>query len=204
MNDALTRLRAADPAGATAADPRSPQAQALLERIVAEPAPTRKRRRQLVAGIASAALAAAVATFLVVDPASAYTVDRRADGSVVVTFRAERLKDPAKLNAELRRAGARTVLIRMVPADRCTQALDQDPAFPFRTYATPGELDRYPVSYQPEKGGVRIFIRPGKMPPGDTLAFGFLHDGHDTIVRPAVVRTVPSCMARPARPPAAN
>jgi hypothetical protein len=211
MNDALTRLRAADPAtGPAGRDPRSPEARALLERIVSEPAEggpaarSKHRRKRLVLGIAGAAVAAAVATFFVVDPAAAYTVDRQADGSVVVTFRADRLKDPGKLNAELKRAGARTVLFKMVPGNRCTEVLDQDPAFPLHASATPAEIDRYPVAYQPESNGVRIFIRPDKMPPGDMLAFGFLRDGHDTIARPVVVRTMPSCMALPPHRPGAK
>ena len=200
--NAMERLREADPVpDAGAFDSRAPQARALLDRIIAEPPVAQRNRRRLVLGIAGAAVAAAVAAFFVVDPAAAYTVDKNADGSVAVTFRADRLKNPAKLNAELARAGARTVLIRMVPANRCSEQLDQDPAFPFRSYATQEDLDRYPVSYQPLSDGVRITIRPEKMPAGDTLAFGFFLGGHDTIVVPAVVRTLPSCMAIPNRWP---
>ena len=203
MNEALTRLRAADPATPAGPDPRSPHARALLERIIEAPPEPRRRRKRVVVGIAGAA-AAAVAAFFVVDPAAAYTVDKQADGSFVVTFRADRLKDPGKLNAQLKRAGARTVLIRMVPQNRCTEVLDQDPAFPLHASATPDEIDRYPVAYKPESDGVRIFIRPDKMPPGDMLAFGFLRSGHDTIARPVVVRTMPSCMALPPHRPGAN
>jgi len=207
MNDALDRLRTADPAvTAYDTDPDSPDARALLERVLTESplAPRRRGRRQLAIGLVGATVAAAAAAFFIVDPAAAYTVDKRADGSVVVSFEAGRLKDSAKLNAELARKGARTVVIRMVPADQCTTPLDLDPAFPFRNDLTAEQLNRYPVTYQPQSGGVVITIRPAKMPPGDTLAFGYaIHDdpdGRTTIVKPAVVRTMPPCIAIPTPP----
>jgi hypothetical protein len=207
MNDTLARLRAADPTLTTTdADPRDPQARALLDRVLAEPQESRppRRRRRLVAAVAGATVAAAATAFLVTEPAAAYTVDKRDDGTVGVTFRADRLKDTRKLNAELARAGARTTVLRMVPADRCTAPLDMDPMFPFLTTATQAELDRYPVSYRPLDDGVVITIRPDKIPAGDTLAFGYAirkdRDGSTTIVVPAVVRTLPPCMAIPTPP----
>ncbi|MEV0271275.1 hypothetical protein AB0H43_21060 [Hamadaea sp. NPDC050747] len=212
MTDPLDRLRAADPARThTDPDPRSPQALALLERILDTPAdpapahPARKRsRRRLVAGLAAVAVAATGAAFFVATPAAAFTVDKRADGSVAVSFRAERLKDTAKLNAELNRAGARTVVMRMVSAARCAEQLDMDPAFPFLTTATPEDLERYPVTFRVADGTVIITIRPEKIPAADTLSFGYAMrsdpDGPTTIVVPAVVRTLPSCMAIPERP----
>jgi hypothetical protein len=79
-----------------------------------------------------------------------------------------------------------------------------DPMFPFLTTATPEQLDRYPVSYQPNDSGVVITIRPDKIPAADTLAFGYAtrddRDGRTTIAKPAVVRTMPSCMAIPNPP----
>jgi hypothetical protein len=156
-----------------------------------------------VLGVVGAAVAAAATAFFIAEPASAYTVDKHADGSVAVSFRADRLKDTTKLNAELARAGAHTVVIRMIPADQCTPPLDMDPAFPFLATATPGELDRYPVSYRFDDTGVVITIRPGKIPAADTLTFGYAirndHDGRTTIAVAAVVRTLPSCMAIPNR-----
>ncbi|NUO56169.1 MAG: hypothetical protein HOV78_05865 [Hamadaea sp.] len=207
MTDPLDRLRAADPARThTDPDPRSPQALALLERVLdapVEPIPKRSRRR-LIAAVTGAAVAAAVAGFFVATPAAAYTVDKRPDGSVHFSFRAERLKDTAKLNAELARAGARTVVMRMVAADRCAEALDMDPAFPFLTTATPEDLERAPVAYRVADGDVVITVRPEKYPTEDTLAFGYATrtdpDGRTTIVVPAVVRKLPSCMAIPERP----
>ncbi|WP_426514935.1 hypothetical protein ACPPVO_34430 [Dactylosporangium sp. McL0621] len=206
MNHTLDRLRAADPALMTTdADPRDRQARALLERVLAaSPAPPgRHGRRRLVVAVAGATVAAAATAFFAAEPAEAYTVDRHADGSIAVSFRADRLKDTDKLNAELARAGARTVVIRMIPADRCTTPLDMDPLFPFLATATPEELDRYPVSYQAEDTGVLITIRPGKIPAADTLAFGYVRrkdrDGYTTIAVAAVVRTLPSCMAIPNR-----
>ncbi|GAA3214621.1 hypothetical protein [Dactylosporangium siamense] len=207
MNDTMDRLRAADPTRRmTDADPGDPPARALLARVFAVPQESSRRpgRRRLVAAAAGATVAAAATAFFVTEPAAAYTVDRHADGSVGVSFRAARLKDTRQLNAELARAGARTVVIRMVPADRCTTPLDMDPAFPFLTTATPAELDRYPVSYQLRDDGVVITIRPDKMPDGDTLAFGYSirndRDGRTTIAVPAVVRTLPTCMAIPNPP----
>jgi hypothetical protein len=79
-----------------------------------------------------------------------------------------------------------------------------DPMFPFLTTATPEELNRYPVSYQNQDTGVVITIRPDKIPAADTLAFGYAirndREGRTTIAVPAVVRTLPSCMAIPNRP----
>jgi hypothetical protein len=192
MKDALARLRAADPA-ARAPDPRSPEARALLDRVMSSSVPPRRRTKRLVVGISVATVAAAVAAFFVVDPAAAYTVDRNADGSLAVTFKADRLGDPAKLNASLARAGARTTVMRMTTA--CTTPLDLDPAFPFGS----PDVDRYPVSYRLGDDSVLITIRPEKIPAGESLAFGFLHHDHDTVVRPAVVRSMPPCMARPDR-----
>lgn len=202
MNNALDRLRAADPNRMTAdPDPHGPQARAMLERILTAPAAPRHRRRRLVIGVAIASVAAATAAFFITEPAAAYTVDKHADGSVGVSFRADRLKDTDRLNAELARADAHTVVVRMVAADRCTEPLDIHPDFPFRTYATPGEVDRYPVSYRLEDEAVIITIRPDRIPGGATLAFGYaIPDRHTTVVVPAVVRTMPTCMAVPDRP----
>lgn len=207
MNDALDRLRAADPAlAAHDTDPHSSHARALLERVLTDSPvpPPRRVRRRLAIGITAATVAAAAAAFFIVEPAAAYTVDRNADGSVVFSFRASRLNNPAKLNADLARAGARTVVIQMVPADQCTAPLDMDPAFPFRNDLTQEQLDRYPVSYRPVKNGVVVTIQPAKVPAGETLAFGYAirddRDGQTTFVKPAVVRTLPSCMAIPTPP----
>jgi hypothetical protein len=208
MNDTLGRLRAADPAlTITEPDSREPQAQALLERVLAAPqgVPRRHGRRRVVtaAAGATAAAAAAAAALLIVNPGAAYAVDKQADGSVAVSFKSARLKNTRALNAELARAGARTVVIRMVPAGRCTTPLDMDPMFPFLTTATPEQLNRYPVSYQLTDGDMLITIRPDKMPAADTLAFGYATrddpDGRTTIAVAAVVRTLPPCMAIPKR-----
>ena len=206
MNDTLDRLRAADPAlTMTEPDPRDPRAQALLERVLAAPEvpPRRHGHRRLVAAVAGATVAAAAAALLIAEPAAAYTVDRHTDGSIAVSFRAARLKDTRNLNAELARAGARTVVMQMVAADRCTTPLDMDPRFPFLTTATQEELDRYPVSYRVQDSDMVITIRPDKMPTTDTLAFGYAirndREGRTTIAVAAVVRTLPSCMAIPAR-----
>lgn len=192
MNDAMSRLRAADPAILAHPDSRSPQARALLDRVRSAPPAHRPRRRWLV-GAAVATVAAAAATFLVVEPASAYTVDRNADGSLAVTFRADRLGDPAELNAALKRAGARTTVIRM--SATCTAPLDLDPAFPFGS----PDVERYPVSYRVGDNSLLITIRPEKIPAGEQLAFGFWRGDKIITARPAVVRSLPPCMALPDR-----
>jgi hypothetical protein len=207
MNDTLDRLRAADPALTMSdPDPRDSQAQALLERVLSAPQASRRRHgnRRLVAAVAGATVAAAATAFFIAEPAAAYTVDKHADGSIAVSFRAARLKDTNKLNAELARAGARTVVMQMIPADQCTTPLDMDPMFPFLTTATPEELNRYPVSYQIQDADLVITIRPDKIPAADTLAFGYAirndRKGRTTTAVPAVVRTLPACMAIPHPP----
>jgi hypothetical protein len=167
--------------------------------------PARRPRRKLVlAAAAAVTVAAAAAAFFVVSPTPAYAVDKHADGSIAVSFNANRLQDTSALNAELARAGARTVVIRMVPADQCAPPLDLDPMFPYLpSTATQEELDRWPVSFQTQDEGLVITIRPDKMPAGDTLAFGYairnISGGRDTLGKAAVVRTLPPCMAIPAR-----
>jgi hypothetical protein len=158
------------------------------------------RRRLVLAAAAVVTVAAAAAAFFVASPTAAYAVDKHADGSIAVSFNAKRLQDTSELNAELARDGARTAVIRMVPADQCTAPLDMDPMFPYLpSTATQEELDRWPVSFQIHDGGLVITIRPDKMPAGDTLAFGYairsIPGGRDTLGKPAVVRTLPPCMA---------
>ncbi|GHJ45252.1 hypothetical protein Cs7R123_25940 [Catellatospora sp. TT07R-123] len=215
MNDsraeALARLRAADPATDTP-DPRTPQARALLEQVLATadtpPPATSRRRRRFALGFAAAAAAAVTATFAVVLPASAYTVDQRADGSVAVVIRASQLDDPARLNRALARAGARTVALEMVPADRCPTPPDADPAFPMLVDPTPEELAaslaRFPVDYRQGDGTVLITIRPWLIPAAETLVLGYaVVDGRGdrtTYVRPVVVRSLPACLAIPTPP----
>jgi hypothetical protein len=168
--------------------------------------PARRPWRRLVLAAAAVGTAAAVAAaaFFIASPTAAYAVDKHADGSIGVSFNAKRLQDTSELNAELARAGARTVVIRMVPADQCTAPLDMDPMFPYLPpTATQAELDRWPVSFQIQDAGLVITIRPGKMPAGDTLVFGYairnIPGGRDMFGKPAVVRTLPPCMAIPAR-----
>ncbi|MFE9694722.1 hypothetical protein [Micromonospora sp. NPDC005806] len=214
---ALARLRAADPA-VTRPDPYGPEARTMLARILAAQdahPQVRSRhvgRRRLAIGLAGAA-AAAAATALVVaepwstgEPASAYTVDRHADGSVAVTIRPTQLRNPAELNAALARAGARTVAMAMVPADRCTTPPDIDPAFQLPADPTPeqvaDQLARSPITYELRDDGVRMVIKPWQIPAADTLVVGYAistnREGRTTLVRPVVVVTAPSCLGAPA------
>ena len=167
--------------------------------------PARRPRRKLVlAAAAVVTVAAAAAAFFIASPTAAFAVDKHADGSIAVSFNANRLQDTSELNAELARDGARTVVIRMVPADQCTAPLDMDPMFPYLPpTATQEELDRWPVSFHIQDEGLVITIRPDKMPAADTLAFGYairnIPGGRDTFGKPAVVRILPPCMAIPPR-----
>lgn len=166
--------------------------------------PVRRPRRKLVlAAAAAVTVAGAGAAFLIASPSAAFAVDKHADGSIAVSFNAKRLQDTSQLNAELARDGARTVVMRLVPAGQCTAPLDLDPAFPYLPpTATQAELDRWPVSFQLQDDGLVITIRPDKMPAADTLVFGYairdIPGGRDTFGKPAVVRAVPPCMAIPA------
>jgi len=208
---ALARLRAADPAADPAAvgqsDPNTPEARAMLDRVLMaqdeQPRVAVRSRRRLVVGLAGAAAVAVVTTLAVLgpwpggEPASAYNVDRHADGSLAVTIRAARLTDTAKLNAELARQGARTTVMAMVPADRCPTPAAVDPRFELR----PG----IPVDYeQAGNGSVLIVIKPWNIPAGDALVIGYTirndREGRTTLVRPVVVTSAPSCLAIPSLP----
>ncbi|MEV4415971.1 hypothetical protein [Catellatospora sp. NPDC049609] len=217
MNDlidhSLARLRAADPAVAPP-DPHDPYARAMLDRVLAAgdaPVPVPSRRRRLLPRLAGAAAVLAVGALAVVqpwaagDPATAYTVDRHADGSLTVTIRVPQLSNPAKLNAELARSGTRVVVLGMVPADRCPVPPALDPDFQLPADPSPAQRDalfaRMPVRYEPRDEQVVILIQPWKIPAADTLVLGYAvrdgAQGRTTLVWPAVVTAIPPCLAEP-------
>lgn len=220
MNDrsstALARLRAADPAP-PAPDLHDPYARAMLDRVLAAaetpPAPARPARPRLAMALAGAAVLGAAGVLAVAEPwaapAEAYSVGTNADGSVVVSFDAAELADPAKLNAALARAGARTVVMAMVPDGRCAEQPALDAGYRLPVPGTP-EHTTTPLEYQLREDGVFVVIRPQHLPPADTLVIGYAIDddteGRSTMVRPVVVTTVPSCLVRPTPPgrPAAD
>lgn len=113
-------LRAADPAGDLMPDCDSAEARTILRDIVSEPRgaahrhrPQRRMGRLVLGGVLAGAAAATVISLTVPDggPAyspAAYTVARRPDGSVRVVVHWSELRNPAKLQAALDRAGART------------------------------------------------------------------------------------------------
>ncbi|MEU8076272.1 hypothetical protein AB0B31_12575 [Catellatospora citrea] len=220
MNDrsstALARLRAADPAPPVA-DPHDPYARAMFDRVLttpgAPPPPPRRARRRLALALAGTAVFAAAGVLAVAepwaDPAEAYSVGTNADGSVEVSFDAAELTDPAKLNAALARAGARTVVMGMVPDGQCAGQPTFDVTYELPVPGTP-EFATSPLEYQMREDGVSIIIRPQYLPAADTLVIGYSidHDaeGRSTMVRPVVVATVPSCLTRPTPPtrPASN
>ncbi|WP_144120099.1 hypothetical protein [Catellatospora sichuanensis] len=209
-SDTLARLRAADPAP-PAPDPHDPYARAMLDRVLTAHGtpPTRPRpaRRRLAMALAGAAVFAAAGVLAVAEPwaepAEAYSVGTNADGSVEVSFDAAELTDPAKLNAALARAGARTVVMGMVPDGQCTGEPAYDVVYELPVPGTP-EHATTPLEYQLREDGVFIIIRPQYLPAADTLVIGYaidhLADGRSTMVRPVVVMTVPSCLARPTPP----
>ncbi|GAA2366602.1 hypothetical protein Cme02nite_29920 [Catellatospora methionotrophica] len=214
MNDrsstALARLRAADPAPA-APDPSDPYARAMLDRVLttadAPPSPVRPGRRRLAMALAAASVLGAAGVLAVAEPwaapAEAYSVGTNADGSIEVSFDAAELTDPAKLNADLARAGARTVVMGFAPAEQCTGGTTIDVYYELPLPGTP-EHATTPIDYQLREDGVFVVIRPQYLPPADTLVIGYaVHDGAEgrtTMVRPVVVMTVPTCLARPTPP----
>ena len=193
---ALARLRCADPAsGLPAVD--ALDARAMVERILAEPpavAPGggRTPRRLVLGGVVAAATAAAVAAGVVATPwsngrpaASAYAVTADGDGAVSVTVHWDELRDPAALNAELARSGARTVVMQRSADGRCRTGFATDPAHPDHLRVNldehpelrdPAKFREYALSQRPwidqrssSADGVAFTIRPDKIPAGDTL-----------------------------------
>jgi hypothetical protein len=241
---ALRRLRAADPA-TDSPDPHDPYARAMLARVlacdtdrpgevaVAAPAPPRPVRRRLAIA-ATGVVATATATALAISTpwargpqASAYTVDRHRDGSVAVTVHINQFKDPAKLNAELRRAGARTALVPMLAGNLCTTRPAIDQGFQAKvaptedgvtTIRTDGPMllmgtpdaepyyARFTAAYLIMGTDASFVIRPWKIPARDTLVIGFTLRAVQQrsanpkamwIVRPLGVTVVPRCVPGP-------
>jgi hypothetical protein len=204
---ALARLRAADPALAVRPDRQAPEARAMLETVLVAREETPRKvapvRRRLAIGLAGAAAVAAVSTIAVLepwsggDPASAYTLGRNPDGSLAVTFQASRLTDPARLNAELAREGARTIVMTMVPAGRCAEPSGVVPLFQRVTDS--------PVDYsQTGDEAPLIIIKPWLIPAGEMLVLGYAVRNGDrdrtTMVRPVLATSPPPCLAIPTRP----
>ncbi len=194
VDTARARLRASDPAAAQVLpDPRAAVARAMLEQILdsAEPAATRRRaprRRVLIGGAVAAAAAAAAVVGVVSTPwshghpaTSAYAVDRHADGTVRVSVHWDELRDPAALNAELQRLGARTVVIQRSAPGGCTTSFAIDPAHSGIENGPPDLRDpaarkayfeRLSPWVDPESSsadGTVFTVRPDKIPAGDTL-----------------------------------
>ncbi len=188
---ARAMLRAADPAATQPTpDPDSAAAQALLERIVTTPATPRSRRavrrRVALAAVGASAAVAATIAGVVATPWShghptnaAYAVTRHTDGSVDVAVHWDQLGDPAALNADLAKAGARTVVMPHSTPGACTTSfvvvpghavprIDpglRDPAA-FQAYLRAHDPWIEPVSASTDRA---VFtIHPDKIPDGDT------------------------------------
>lgn len=194
---ARARLRSADPAARLpASDPQDVAARAMLDQILAERpivAPHRRppRRRLAMAGVLAATAAVAVSAGVVVTPwshgrpaAAAYAVTEQGDDAVSVTVHWNELRDPAALNAELARLGARTVVILRSADGRCRTGFATDPAHSFGRVAVedhpelrdPVKLAEYLRTQMPWLGhetelrdGAVFTIHPDKIPAGDTL-----------------------------------
>lgn len=211
---ALARLRAADPVGAPP-DPRGAYAHAMLERVfAAADAPVRSRARPVGRWIAAGSVGAAAATvasiLAVTTPwshgqaASAYTVDRLPNGSLNITIQLGQLRDAARLNAELMRENAHTVVLQMVSANQCS--------------LPPSIVDQFaePAPNSPEKAAIQqavtwdlrteraaLVVNPQHIPANETLVVAFAvyqpPNGRGARIMVRIVPSVPRCL--PAPPP---
>jgi hypothetical protein len=195
---ALARLRSVDPvSGLPVPDAQDVTARAMLDQILAEPpggtpGHRRTRRRLVMAGVVATTAAAVVAAGVVTTPwshgrpaSAAYAVTTDGDGAVSVTVYWDQLRDPAALNAELARLGARTVVMQRSTDGACRTGVATDPAHPPYLGI---KFDEHPELRDPAKfrdyvwsqmpwidqtyrwtDGVAFTIRPNRIPTGDTL-----------------------------------
>ena len=174
-----TVLRDADPAAGLQPDADSPEALALLARIVSAP-PPRSRVAARPSGVAirriavGGVLAGAAVTFALAAPmpwnqgesgsgAAAYAVTRDDAGAVHFAVHWSRLTDPAKLQTALDRAGARTRIFVHEASDvpRCTVAPNTV------GYSAMAVQWQHPGSAD---GG--FIVRPAYFPPDGTFVIG--------------------------------
>jgi hypothetical protein len=170
-------LRDADPARGLDTDSSSPQAQALLARVLALPpqrpgavhrlADHRSVRRIAIGGLlAGAAATVALAAPLPWDDGAgttgaAFAVTAEAGGAVRVSVHWEELSDPAALQTALDRAGAR-IKIRIETATG--SGLDTCPA------GRPVDYSDRAVQYlSPGSAGGGFLVRPKEFPPDATF-----------------------------------
>ena len=195
---ALARLRSADPLASRAVpDPQDVAARAMLEQILAErpgvaPGGRGSHRRLVMAGVVATTAAAAVSMGVVTTPwshgrpaAAAYAVTEHGDGAVSVTVHWNELRDPAELNAELARLGARTVVMLRSADGQCRTGFATDPAHSGVMHI---DLDEHPELRDPVKlldylrarspwidhvdgleAGAVFTIHPDRIPADDTL-----------------------------------
>jgi hypothetical protein len=216
---AFARLRGADPAFAAPPSEVDPAMLAdVLRSPIGDSVPPRRRARLIALGGLAAAIAAGVAVVVPTlwtngqSASAAYAVSSTADGSLEVTVHWNELHDPAALNIELDRLGARTVV--MVPSGpgQCTADVWADPAhstlrIDFTAHPElndPHKLREYLAALTPwiETGGVpgdgsdvAVFtIHPDAIPDGDQLLITAGFSDHDLAVRPLLVTVVPPCV----------
>jgi len=232
---ALARLRSADPVSVLpAAHPDDVTARAMLDQILTEPSALprlrRTRRRLVLAGAVAVTAAAVVAAGVVATPwsngrpaSAAYAVTADGDGAVSVTVHWDQLRDPAALNAELARLGARTVVMPVSTDGTCRTGFATDPAHPLilrikfdehPELRDPARFREYMWSQMPWldqtarwADGVAFTIRPDRIPAGDTLLIPYelvptqpaQPAGVDGALRGSMlVQDVPACFPGPA------
>jgi hypothetical protein len=196
MIDAM--LRAADPAAEATVDVRTPEAQALLARILAAPRTVEERRGHRVRRmtLAAAAVTAALTVGLAVPmpwqheggTAAAFAVTTRPDGSYRVVIKWADLKDPGALQAALDRVRAPVRVLTGVLLPRPDRPVSQPPCAeptsgqPYSAQAVEWDFPDqarevngfvvHPSAFP--TGGVlvvEVFFAPGRTTPSSTLSY---------------------------------
>jgi hypothetical protein len=196
--DALTRLRLADPAAHQTLHSADVSARTMLEQIVAaEPsspntdAPPNVRHlpvRRLAVGAAVAATVVAGGAIAMpwdhgTPGSAAYAVDRHADGTIDVSIKTADFTDPAGLNAQLAADGAHTVVMKVSDPGACDTALAVDPRVAQGFRVEPGQtveeaaqaampwIDLHLDNKDPQ---VALYtIHPDQIPTGDSILIPF-------------------------------
>lgn len=202
-------LRAADPARDLQPDCDDPAARNMVREITALPRESsatrrhsRVRFRRIALGGALAGAAAVTATVLTVPghTPAAYGVTRRSDGSVSVVLHWSELRDPAKLQEALDRAGAHTRVLTAtqtagygpdnIPA--CARPISGSP------YSAQAVQWDFPDSAREVNG---IVIRPDHFPTDGTFVIevGYVRGTHKVaqIVSFMARGRVPTCAYLP-------
>lgn len=165
-----TVLRRYDPAFDVDPDPASPPAQALLERIVAEPRAAKHHHPIRLALVSGGLVAAAIVTAIALDTGgtdqprigpAGFVVTRHDDGSVTATVRWSALSDPDALQRALDEAGARTKVF--VETDTGSGCTNDNQSVPYSADAVEWSG---PDDSDPDSG---LVVHPAKFPSDGTF-----------------------------------